>query len=104
MMLEAVTFDIDGAMSPTFAVPDASGLAPLVLPDGFAKGRDPSQQQPSFDAVMRFEASMGGGGDASIDGARAAYEAGVKVLAFPELALASATAGDLCRSACLLAP
>ena len=72
MMLEAVTLDIGGAMSPTFSVPDASGLTPLVLPDAFLGGRDPSQPQPSFDAVMRFEASMGGTGDAAVDGARAA--------------------------------
>ena len=59
-------------MSPTFTLPDASGLAPLVLPDSFLGGGESSSPQPSHDAVRRFEAAMGGAGAASVDGARVA--------------------------------
>ena len=71
-MIETVTLDIGGVMSPTFTLPDASGLAPLVLPDSFLGGGESSSPQPSHDAVRRFEAAMGGTGAASADGARVA--------------------------------
>ena len=59
-------------MSPTFTLPDASGLAPLVLPDSFLGGGESSSPQPSHDAVRRFEAAMGGTGAAAADGVRVA--------------------------------
>ena len=59
-------------MSPTFTLPDASGLAPLVLPDSFLGGGESSSPQPSHDAVRRFEAAMGGAGAAAADGVRVA--------------------------------
>ena len=59
-------------MSPTFTLPDASGLAPLVLPDSFLGGGESSSPQPSHDAVRRFEAAMGGIGAAAADGVRVA--------------------------------
>ena len=58
MMIETITLDIGGAMPTTFNVPDASGLAPLALPESFFDGGNP-HHHPSFDAVRRFEAAMG---------------------------------------------
>ena len=47
-------------MPTTFNVPDASGLAPLALPESFFDGGNPPpHHHPSFDAVRRFEAAMG---------------------------------------------
>ena len=45
MMLDAVTFDLGGARPPLFVFPDASGLAPLTLPDEFLRGQ--GHQPPS---------------------------------------------------------
>ena len=63
-MLDAVTFDLGCALRPTFALPDASGLAPLALPTAFASRSSLSDdapilpQQPSSDAIRRFDAAM----------------------------------------------
>ena len=61
MMLDAVTFDLGCAGSPIFVSPDASGLAPLTLPDEFLRGQS-NQPQPEFpsDTVRRFETAMSG--------------------------------------------
>ena len=59
MMLDAVTFDLGGARPPLFVFPDASGLAPLTLPDEFLRGQShqPQTEFPS-DTVRRFETAM----------------------------------------------
>ena len=58
-MLDAVTFDLGSTHPPIFVFPDASGLAPLTLPDEFLRGQS-HQPQPEFPsgAVRRFEAAM----------------------------------------------
>ena len=58
-MLDAVTFDLGSTHPPIFVFPDASGLAPLTLPDEFLRGQShqPQPEVPS-DAVRRFEAAM----------------------------------------------
>ena len=58
-MLDAVTFDLGGARPPLFVFPDASGLAPLTLPDEFLRGQSlqPPSEFPS-DTVRRFETAM----------------------------------------------
>ena len=64
-MLDAITLDLGCASSQTFVLPDASGLAPLVLPGAFVPMASVSddeqslfQQHPSPDAVRRFETAM----------------------------------------------
>ena len=59
MMLDAVTFDLGSARPPLFALPDASGLAPLTLPDAFLRGQShqPQAELPP-DTVRRFETAM----------------------------------------------
>ena len=76
-MVDAVVFDLGGNMPPAFAVPDASGLAPLTLPESFLGGRDASQPPPSSEAVLRFASAMGGdGADSAAEMAfRAAWSA-----------------------------
>ena len=68
MTVGAITFD--AGFSPSaqftagenvvFALPDDSGLAPLVLPEEFLR-REDRQVEPSSDAVRRFEAAMSPG-------------------------------------------
>ena len=59
MMLDAVTFDLGCARSPTFVFPDASGLAPLTLPEAFLRGQSHQPQpEPPSETVRRFEAAM----------------------------------------------
>ena len=55
--MEAVALDIGGIMTPTFVVPDTSGLAPLSLPESFLERHDTPQPYP--DAIRRFETAMG---------------------------------------------
>ena len=59
MMLDAVTFDLGSARPPLFAIPDASGLAPLTLPDEFLRrqSHQPQAELPT-DTVRRFETAM----------------------------------------------
>ena len=59
MMVEPVTFDLGGAETPLFSMPDSSGLMPLSLPEEFLHRHESSLPQPSSDAVLRFEAAMG---------------------------------------------
>ena len=54
--MEAVALDIGGIMTPTFVVPDTSGLAPLELPESFLERHDTPQPYP--DAIRRFETAM----------------------------------------------
>ena len=54
--MEAVALDIGGIMTPTFVVPDTSGLAPLTLPESFLERHDTPQPYP--DAIRRFETAM----------------------------------------------
>ena len=56
MNVDAVSFDVGGVMAPTLTMADASGLAPLVLPESFLERHD--TPQPSFDAIRRFETAM----------------------------------------------
>ena len=58
-MVGAVTFDLGGAETPVFEMPDASGLMPLSLPEEFLHRHESSLPQPSSDAVLRFETAMG---------------------------------------------
>ena len=59
MMMDAVIFDLGSARPPLFALPDASGLAPLTLPDAFLRGQShqPQAELPP-DTVRRFETAM----------------------------------------------
>ena len=54
--MEAVALDIGRIMTPTFVVPDTSGLAPLTLPESFLERHDTPQPYP--DAIRRFETAM----------------------------------------------
>ena len=57
-MLDAVTFDLGSASRPTFSLPDASGLVPLVLPMEFLPWQQHQLAEPSAGTVNRFEAAM----------------------------------------------
>ena len=87
MMIETITLDIGGAMPTTFNVPDASGLAPLALPESFFDGGNPHHHHPSFDAVRRFEAA---GGLFTIATGRTIQSAG----RYPEMLGLKTTDGD----------
>lgn len=59
MMVDAVLFDLGCVRPPLFAFPDASGLAPLTLPDEFLRwqSNQPQAELPA-DTVRRFETVM----------------------------------------------
>ena len=59
MTVGAVVFNLGGADTPVFPLTDGSGLAPLSLPEEFLRRNEFSLQQPSSDAVLRFETAMG---------------------------------------------
>ncbi len=80
--MEAVALDIGGIMTPTFVVPDTSGLAPLELPESFLGRHDTPQPYP--DAVRRFEAAMG---DAAPQAAARAFCASLAVVGMPQQAV-----------------
>jgi hypothetical protein len=69
MIVGAITFDLgfgtpasnaagDGV---TLSLSDASGLAPLTLPEAFLRGQGQQPASPSSDAVRRFEDAMSAG-------------------------------------------
>lgn len=64
MTLDAVTLDLGHVPAPTFVLLDASGLAPLVLPETLVSDAAVSDEvqtltrQPSADAVRRFATAM----------------------------------------------
>ena len=87
--MEAVALDIGGIMTPTFVVPDTSGLAPLTLPESFLGRHDTPQPYP--DAVRRFEAAMG---DAAPQAAARAFCASLAVADMPQQAVSQ---DGLCR-------
>ena len=65
MTMEGITFNLGLGTSPfVVTITDASGLAPLELPEAFAVGRHQSRP-PSEDAICRFEAAMSGGASPS---------------------------------------
>ena len=66
-MVDGITFDVGSVSSPIFAMPDASGLVPLSLPEVFLEKQrtivpqpysDIQLVKPSAEAVSRFEAAM----------------------------------------------
>ena len=77
--MEAVALDNGGIMTPTFDIPDTSGLAPLALPESFFGGQDTPQPYP--DAVRRFEAAMD---DAVPQAAARAFRASLAIADMPQ--------------------
>ncbi len=80
--MEAVALDIGGIMTPTFVVPDTSGLAPLTLPESFLERHDTPQPYP--DAIRRFETAMD---DAAPRAAAQAFLASLAVADMPQQAV-----------------
>ena len=66
-------------MTPTFVVPDTSGLAPLSLPESFLERHDTPQPYP--DAIRRFEAAMD---DAVPQAAARAFRASLAIADTPQ--------------------
>ena len=57
-MVDAVTLDFGGSPLADFSMPDASGLVPLSLPEAVPNGNQKPLQQPSPEAVRRFQEAM----------------------------------------------
>ena len=57
-MVDAVTLDFGGSPLADFSMPDASGLVPLSLPEAILNGNQKPLQQPSPEAVRRFQEAM----------------------------------------------